>query len=172
MECSFEGCAKVIVNKKRSLCTGHYAQVMRGAPLTPLIIRIPAQHGSIGKYNNHKCRCELCVSAWNEYCAEYKRRVRQEARGAGTYKERFPDFGLNERLKKTLRVELGLDERAGGCCEICGRKSDKLVVDHIHGTEIIRGLLCHSCNTGLGKLGDNMEGLEAAMRYVRLNTPQ
>jgi hypothetical protein len=39
-------------------------------------------------------------------------------------------------------------------------------VDHCHETGKIRGLLCHSCNTGIGKLGDNLEGLQKAVSYL------
>lgn len=50
-------------------------------------------------------------------------------------------------------------------CAICGAK-EKLDVDHIHGTEIIRGLLCRDCNTGIGKLGDSPDTLRAAIGYL------
>jgi recombination endonuclease VII len=48
---------------------------------------------------------------------------------------------------------------------MCNKKP-AAVVDHIHGTSLVRGYLCHGCNTGLGKLGDDMEGLQRAMRYL------
>ena len=59
-------------------------------------------------------------------------------------------------------------EEQHGKCKICGKEQKKrLSVDHIHGTTIIRGLLCHTCNTGLGCLGDDVEGLERALRYLQ-----
>lgn len=39
-------------------------------------------------------------------------------------------------------------------------------VDHCHKTGRIRGLLCGACNSGIGHLGDNKEGLERALAYV------
>lgn len=35
-----------------------------------------AQHGSLGRYSNHKCRCGLCRSAWNEWSRNYRRSTR------------------------------------------------------------------------------------------------
>ena len=59
-----------------------------------------------------------------------------------------------------------------GCCGICGKHQTEinttLAVDHVHGSDPIhiRGLLCGSCNTALGKLGDNKEVLLKALKYL------
>jgi hypothetical protein len=37
-----------------------------------------------------------------------------------------------------------------GRCAICGRKTDRLFVDHCHTRGHVRGLLCQTCNTFLG----------------------
>jgi len=47
-----------------------------------------------------------------------------------------------------------------GCDEPCG------CYDHDHETGKFRGFLCRQHNTGLGKLGDNLEGLTAAVQYL------
>jgi hypothetical protein len=62
-----------------------------------------------------------------------------------------------------------------GCCKVCSRHhlefKKSLSVDHVHGMEGdpngVRGLLCTNCNTGIGKLGDNIEGLETATQYLK-----
>jgi hypothetical protein len=51
-------------------------------------------------------------------------------------------------------------------CKLCDQER-KLQVDHCHETNKIRGLLCMPCNVGLGMLGDNVEGLEKALRYIK-----
>lgn len=52
-------------------------------------------------------------------------------------------------------------------CECCGQSSEKsLVVDHCHNTLRFRGWLCEQCNHGIGKLGDNLEGVKKAVEYL------
>ena len=59
-----------------------------------------------------------------------------------------------------------------GLCAICQRpptsgRGKKLHVDHDHGTGCIRGLLCHDCNTGLGKFLDSPSLLQDAISYLQ-----
>ena len=63
-------------------------------------------------------------------------------------------------------------QKQGGHCAICPRtaadqRGRSLLVDHDHTTKQVRGLLCTKCNSGLGALGDNEEGLARALAYVR-----
>ena len=53
-------------------------------------------------------------------------------------------------------------------CECCGRAEPTraLAIDHDHETGKFRGWLCTQCNTGLGKFGDNTEGLKKALDYL------
>lgn len=55
-----------------------------------------------------------------------------------------------------------------GCCYICEIPSDnkRLYVDHCHSTGIVRGLLCHHCNTGIGNFEDDPKLLAAAIEYL------
>ena len=58
-----------------------------------------------------------------------------------------------------------------GKCGICGKHqvelSRRLAVDHDHETMEVRGLLCTDCNVSIGKLGDNIEGVENALNYLK-----
>lgn len=56
-------------------------------------------------------------------------------------------------------------------CAICNlHKNDamkkQLSLDHDHVTNIIRGLLCHSCNVGLGNFKDSVIFLNSAITYL------
>ncbi len=79
-----------------------------------------------------------------------------------------------KKLKRKFGVslheyDLMLTEQKGKCA-CCGIHQNKLTmrfaVDHDHDTGLIRGLLCGNCNTAIGKLGDNIEGLMKALNYL------
>ncbi len=58
------------------------------------------------------------------------------------------------------------------CCGIPFEKSKSIhtanhaILDHCHDTDEFRGWLCQNCNVGIGKLGDNIEGLRRAIKYL------
>lgn len=61
-------------------------------------------------------------------------------------------------------------------CALCGEKENRvhketgtiwdLAVDHCHETGQVRGLLCNSCNRGLGLLGDTIDTLRRVLIYL------
>lgn len=71
----------------------------------------------------------------------------------------------------------GLLRKQGKRCLICGRgpSSTRLHADHDHShcpgkigcSKCIRGLLCFSCNSGLGNFKDSELLLLAAIRYLK-----
>ena len=89
---------------------------------------------------------------------------------SATHRERgLRQYGLTpEQYEAMLAAQ-------GGVCAICGQPETArnrsgqlraLSVDHDHGTGRIRGLLCASCNRGIGYLGDDLATLAAAMKYL------
>lgn len=75
----------------------------------------------------------------------------------------------------TLDDHARLVEAHSNRCAICRqpeRRRNKfgvllIAVDHDHATGEVRGLLCHECNTGIGKFRDDPELLTAATAYLR-----
>jgi hypothetical protein len=55
-------------------------------------------------------------------------------------------------------------------CAICGKtpkqNGKSLGVDHCHKTNLVRGLLCITCNTILGQLKDNPKLLRKSLSYI------
>jgi hypothetical protein len=89
----------------------------------------------------------------------------------------FPESGeKNRRCKKygiTPEMYNKFFTKQEGCCAICGvhqsELSYTLCIDHDHTTGIVRGLLCHRCNTGIGRFEDKAELLEKAIYYLNLS---
>lgn len=51
-------------------------------------------------------------------------------------------------------------------CQICG--DDRyMAVDHCHQCGVVRGRLCYRCNRAIGALGDTVELLEKAVKYLK-----
>ena len=78
------------------------------------------------------------------------------------------------RLYGIDRVEANeLIKKQGGCA-ICQKSTSfggnssmqRAAVDHCHVTGKVRGILCTGCNTAIGKLGDSVEGVMRAVRYL------
>jgi hypothetical protein len=61
----------------------------------------------------------------------------------------------------------------GPNCDCCGLPfgDKKPTLDHNHKTGKFRGWVHNSCNAALGKLGDNVEGLQKALNYLKRTTP-
>lgn len=56
-----------------------------------------------------------------------------------------------------------------GKCAICGQKDEhfNLAVDHCHGTNTVRGLLCSLCNRGIGMFRHSPDLLMRAVEYLK-----
>lgn len=75
---------------------------------------------------------------------------------------------LRDRYGLTPEDYAELVATHGDGCAICGRApvGRRLDIDHCHRSLQVRGLLCSSCNRGLGLFGDDPERLAAAIRYL------
>ncbi len=57
-------------------------------------------------------------------------------------------------------------------CAICKKliKKKDIQVDHDHKTGKVRGLLCLTCNMGIGYLKESIDNLLSAIKYLERNT--
>lgn len=81
-------------------------------------------------------------------------------------KLRVRDRNLILRYGITLAEYTKMMEERNGCCDICGKKENKLHVDHDHNTGIVRGLLCGNCNRAIGLLKDRIEVAQKVITYL------
>lgn len=84
------------------------------------------------------------------------------------------DYNLQKYYGITLEERDEMERKQKGLCAICGRKpsggrgnTGRLHVDHCHETGVVRGLLCHDCNNGLGRFQDDVGRILAAAAYVQ-----
>ena len=108
---------------------------------------------------------------WGRRHPEYSRRRSAATRKQVGYRDRERLRNLERKLRAfglTIEdAEEVLSKQNG--CGIChtldpGRAWD---IDHDHVTGVFRGLLCGRCNKGLGLIGDDLAGVQAALVYLQ-----
>ncbi len=58
-------------------------------------------------------------------------------------------------------------ERQNFACAICLTEFTLVThIDHCHGTGIVRGILCHKCNNGIGWIEKNPSLVDRALNYI------
>lgn len=106
----------------------------------------------ISKPKNSVCfplhnKCSDGLDSWCRACRNsYKRIERKQKK----YNLTDSEFKILNNIK---------------LCMICNKEPAKCI-DHCHKTGIVRGVLCNSCNLGLGKFKDNIESLQTAIKYL------
>ncbi len=110
------------------------------------------------------CSCKTCHNVY------YKKR-RSATQKRDNLKSRWTTIKRKYGVTKEQYYDLLAKQK--GRCAICNRTDaghengpDSLRIDHCHLTGKIRGLLCHSCNIGIGNLKDNSLLLRAAADYL------
>jgi len=100
-------------------------------------------------------QCKSCKSQYNKNWRNQK---------GGNLYDRTIRYGMSpEEYEELLEEQLN-------CCACCGSSNPKrkagFVIDHDHSTGLVRGLLCHNCNIGIGLLGDSILGVNNALNYL------
>ncbi len=158
--CTFPDCGRYR-HGSRLWCSGHRAQVARGAPLTPL--RLMAPYGSKPKCSiegcgRHRHARGLCPIHYGEWRTEQGRPIAS------------PAASLRFHYNMTVEEYAALLAEQGGVCAICREacsSGKRLAVDHDHTTGKCRGLLCMRCNTAVGLMRDDADLLLAAVAYLK-----
>lgn len=119
------------------------------------ICRICKEHKSLELFPRNKSyktgRATVCKVCSAKLAFDYRNPVREAER------------------KYKLSTDQVLELKARPACEICGNvniKDKALCIDHNHKTGQVRGVLCDSCNTGIGKLRDDATLLQKAIDYL------
>lgn len=124
---------------------------------------------------NKDGRCSYCkecnkakTRAWS---AANKGRVQEHTRKRAE-QGKFRDYNLRKKYGLTREAYAALLAAQGGRCAICGsedpgRGNKDFSVDHCHTSNQVRGLLCNTCNRGIGLLQDDPNVLERAAQYLR-----
>lgn len=104
----------------------------------------------------------------SEWTEEQRARHNAVVREYNREKNRFKKYGITK--EDYLRM---VDEQDGRCA-ICQKPYDweqsALYIDHCHTTDKVRGLLCRSCNKGLGHFFDDVASLGRAIEYLKKAT--
>ena len=111
-----------------------------------------------------------------------KMKIRAKAYRDGTFEQK-PKLPIIDMAVKIMAAQIGYDplvlnsivenlfKKQKGQCAICGIHQDslnkRLCIDHCHKTNRIRGLLCTSCNAGIGNLRESIELLKNSIDYLR-----
>lgn len=105
--------------------------------------------------NKHPDRVKATHATWRSKNKDLVRRMNNDTK-------------LKSRYGISRAEFLALYKKQAGRCGICSKET-KLVVDHEHSSGKIRGLLCRSCNIGLGMFQDSLFAIRCAADYVVRN---
>ena len=142
------------------------------------LIGFENSHGKVVRTDAPNKWAILC-----NYCGkEHIQTAREIQRGNKSMScEKYKPYNWSglERADNIMRKQYGISldefekllEIQNNGCAICQKPLDSLRrrmnIDHDHETNQVRGLLCTGCNTGFGHLGDNIEGLNKAIDYLK-----
>ena len=97
------------------------------------------------------------VMAWCKVCYCEESKITHTKAGRNRYY--LKTYNITEAEFNRMKHE------QNGMCQICGEATN-LVVDHNHKSGKVRGLLCNSCNAGIGMFFENFTNLENAKKYL------
>ncbi len=130
---------------------------------------------------NKVCRGEGCgrfLAVTNKagYCTDHnpqRWKVQRERRNEyfRNWNKANASSVKNTKLKKKFGITLEQHDAMvvaqRGMCPICVKPLKKPVVDHCHKTSVVRGILCPTCNQGIGLLYESEANFQRATAYLK-----
>jgi len=108
--------------------------------------------------------CKVCsrIAAKN---ANKKARIKNPLKAYQESRDsQLKSYGLNGYM---FHILLQMQDYRCAICKIEYENVTKdFAVDHCHKTQVVRGLLCTSCNTGIGLLDENPQIINQALKYL------
>jgi predicted nucleic acid-binding Zn ribbon protein len=151
-------------------CRKKYERAKKAARGKGLISKNCVVCGDVFKTGGVSNRVTTCSAECRSKRATERLRARQPGQNEQRRGEKNRQSNLFRRFGITEADYLRMLDDQGGQCAICGTStpgtSGVFAVDHDHETGKVRGLLCRSCNVGIGNLGDDPGRLAAAIRYL------
>lgn len=128
-------------------------------------------HLASSKKTTRRNKCKVCQA---KYIQEYKAKNYEKLKEA--WRESSKKYHCAEKTRAKTLKKYGLtvdcfeslSKLQNNKCKIC-KLEKKLVVDHCHTTNKVRGLLCNQCNTALGLLKDSISNMYSAIDYLDSN---
>lgn len=123
--------------------------------------------------------CKECERAYNrEYGKRWRSKPENKAKQREWNRQKRQRETPEQQRESKLRWKYGMtqadfeamSEAQGHVCAICSRKPDLLHVDHDEATGQVRGLLCGTCNRGIGSLKHEPVILRAAADYLEASS--
>ena len=105
--------------------------------------------------------CIVCRASADRQTAKRNGKKKQQPTA-----EKRREYMLRHRYDMAVVEYDAMLQAQEGLCASCGDKLDGPHVDHCHVTGKVRGILCASCNKGLGHFFDDPNRLRLAADYL------
>lgn len=129
------------------------------------------EHRNEYNRNRRKNNISGCLDKEREYKAINKDKLYSQNK---EWKKANPEKVAIVERRSLLKTRYGMSlsdyddllASQNNSCAIC-KGNKRMVIDHCHKTNKVRGILCNTCNRGIGLLQDRVEILQSAISYLK-----
>lgn len=171
--CGFPGCDREYFST--GYCSAHYQQWYKGGPIYPVGSSV-RELTSLQRNESGEKKCPGCET-WKPE-TDFSARNATKGDGLSSHcKQCSYASGIWRTYRVTPERLQGMLESQGGCaiCHTPSPRGDRRWhIDHDHSCcpgktscgKCVRGVLCGTCNSGLGMFRDSLEILRSAQHYL------